>query len=50
MSKDKVKVSIFFEDSEKHHRFLFRLVNIGKRTDELKFSFNSSNYSKTNMS
>jgi hypothetical protein len=46
MSKDKVKVSIFFEDSEKKHRFLFRLVNIGKRTDELKFSFNTPTDSK----
>lgn len=46
MRKDKVKVSIFFEDLERQPRFLFKLVNYGKHSDELKFSFNSSNDSK----
>lgn len=46
MNKDKVKVSIFFEDEEIKPRFLFKLVNYGKHTDELKFSFNSSKDSK----
>ena len=38
-SKHKVDCSIFFPDNHGDKRFLFRLINFGKETDELKFIF-----------
>lgn len=39
--KNKIKCEVLFEDDKKQNRFLFRLINYGNKTDELKFSFNS---------
>jgi hypothetical protein len=44
--KNNIKYEILFEDQNKQNRFLFRLINYGDKTDELKFSFNSLNDSK----
>jgi hypothetical protein len=42
MPKDRYKFhkSIYFEDKNSNKLFLFQLVNLGKTTDELKFTFN----------
>ncbi len=40
MAKGKVSISVYFKDNEEHHRFLFKVVNYGETSDELKFSFN----------
>lgn len=40
MDKEKFKASIFFTDLAGEHRFLFKIINYGKDTDELKFIFN----------
>lgn len=38
MVKKKFKASLFFKDSDGVERFLFRIINYGKETDELKFT------------
>lgn len=43
MSKVKFKKYIVFLANGKEH-YLFQLINIGKKTDELKFSFNDPSY------
>jgi len=40
MEEEKFKASIFFVDSQGEQRFLFKLINYGKDTDELKLIFN----------
>ncbi len=41
MAKDKLNISIYFkEDNKKNQRFLFKVLNFGKNSDELKFIFN----------
>lgn len=40
MAEVKFKTSIFFVDSEGGKRFLFKVINYGQETDELKFIFN----------
>ncbi len=43
MSHSKVNYSIYFADSSSEPRFLFQIVNFGRNTDELKFTFTSLN-------
>jgi len=42
MGKSKLNISVGFKDHEGKIRFLFRVLNYGKSSDELKFSFNKS--------
>lgn len=42
MRKSKLNISVSFKDYEENHRFLFKALNFGKTSDELKFSFNKS--------
>lgn len=42
MGKSKLNISVGFKDHEGNIRFLFRALNYGKFSDELKFSFNKS--------
>ncbi|MBN2571542.1 MAG: hypothetical protein JXA68_05395 [Ignavibacteriales bacterium] len=42
MRKSKLNISVGFKDHEGKIRFLFRVLNYGKSSDELKFSFNKS--------
>lgn len=44
MSKVKFKASIFFPDSDGEKRFLFKIINYGQETDELKFIFDHPKY------
>jgi hypothetical protein len=39
MAEPKFKCSIFFKDGSEDLRFLFQVLNLGKKTDELKFIF-----------
>lgn len=47
MSKIKVNIAVCFRDKDGNNRFMFNLLNYGKTTDEVKFSFNKSKDNKT---
>jgi hypothetical protein len=42
MATVKLDTSVCFKDNEEHHRFLFKAINFGKASDQLKFLFNRS--------